>query len=403
MLHLGTEPHWLSISNKVTYPDGVEKRYNEIMSSFIKDFESDFAKRLHKRNLHVKNMVIQPRGLTNERLMCFANSSIQLLFSSPHFVSFAYFMKTNLPLFSPRQLELVPAWRLFCQFLSGFQFTDSATSDGALPSLKSLSLTKKEGPTSLKILDPVFGQFSSQRKPLHQEDAIEFLLYFIGKLHDELLELVKLDPQLSEDDNGGWRVSGSNRKSIKLTETQGDISPLYEIFATLIHSNTMERDVTRSVNKESLVVLPLSIGNVNNLDDALEHFTAIEKITDTISKKSTFYSLPKTLIIGLKRFDYDQINYQPIKLCQFIEYPDILTMTRLNNQNPIQYQLCGIVEHIGASPEGGHYVCYTKKIDGHWAKFDDKSVTSINDDQHLGIQAYLLLYNQITSARTDNM
>ena len=140
--------------------------------------------------------------------------------------------------------------------------------------------------------------------------AIEFLLYCIGKLHDELLELVKLDPQLSEDDNGGWRVSGSNRKSIKLTETQGDISPLYEIFATLIHSNTMERDVTRSVNKESLVVLPLSIGNVNNLDDALEHFTAIEKITDTISISQYFFlqnpSAPSLLPLKHHRlFHYD--------------------------------------------------------------------------------------------------
>ncbi|KAK8841119.1 Ubiquitin carboxyl-terminal hydrolase 24 [Tritrichomonas musculus] len=401
MRHLGTEPHWVSISNKVTYPDDIKSRYNTIMTTFIKDFESDFAKNLSERNFTFKNMIIQPRGLTNERLMCFANSSIQLLFSSPHFVSFAYFMKMNLPLFSPRQLELVPAWRLFCQFLSGFQFSDSATSDGALPSLKSLSL-KKEGPTSLKILDPVFGQFSSQRQPLYQEDAIEFLLYFLGKLHEELLKLMKLDPQVSKNDNDGWRVAGSNRKSIKLTETQGEFSPLFDIFATLIHSDTMEHNVTRSVNKESLVVLPLAIRGVTKLSEALEQFTSIERITETITKKATFYFLPKTLIIGLKRFDFDPFNSQLVKIRQIIEYPDVLTMNKVNNQGPIQYQLCGIVEHIGGSPEGGHYVCYTKRIDGHWSKFDDRTVTSIDDDQHLGIEAYLLLYNQITSARTDN-
>ncbi|OHT01034.1 Clan CA, family C19, ubiquitin hydrolase-like cysteine peptidase [Tritrichomonas foetus] len=400
MRHLGTEPHWVSISNKVSYPEDIKKRYNEIMETSVKDFESDFSRILYERRFTVTNMVIQPRGLTNEKLMCFANSSIQLLFASPHFVSFAHFMKTNLPLFSPRQLELVPAWRLFCQFLSGFQFSDSATSDGAFMSLKSLSMTKNAFPTNLKILDPAFGpNFSSTRKPLHQEDATEFLLYFLNKLHDELLLLMRLDPP--KLDEGGWRVQGSNRKGIFIQETQGDLSPLSDVFATIIQSDTMEKGVTRSANKESLVVLPLPIRGINTLDDALKQFTSIERIDANISKKSTFLSTPKSLIIGLKRFDYDLYTCTPIKLKQIIEYPDVLTMNRIVDQKQIEYKLCAVVEHIGNTPDGGHYVCYARKLDGSWVKFDDHNITYMDKDQHLGLQAYLLLYNQITSTRNE--
>ena len=397
MRHLGTEPHWIKISNKVKYPEGVSEKYTQIMEAQVQGFESDFANKLLSGTFEMRNMIIQPRGLRNEKWMCFANSSLQLLFSSPHFVSFAYFMKQNLPLFSPRQLEMVPGWRLFCQFLSDFQFTDSSTSDGALPSLKSLSLTKYAFPTSLKVLDPLFGRFGSQRKPIHQEDAIEFLLDFLSKLHEELMSIMSLGTPKEND--GGWKVQTSSRKNVPLTETQGDESPLRKIFSTIIKSETKDKTVTRTVNKESLDVLPLPIRDVNTLDEAIQKFQELEYIEGTISKKATFSSTPKSFIIGLKRFEFDLESLTPIKIDKIIEYPDILTVKSISHPNGIQYQLCGIVVHKGPTPEGGHYVCYVKKIGGSWVLIDDISMTPIPDGGHLGLQAYLLLYNQITSVR----
>lgn len=398
MRHIGSEPHWITISNKVKYPVDIVQRYETLMADSVKIFEPEFAKRLAKREFIVRNMVIQPKGLTNENMMCFANSSFQLLFASPFFVSFSYFMKTNLPLFSPRQLSMIPTWRLFCQFLSKFHFSDSSTSDGALPSLKSLQMTKIEFPTNLQILNPVFGPYSSKRKPVLQEDAAEFLSFFINKLHDELLELMRLTSiDESPEEKGQWKVQGSNRKTVTLQETQGEMSPLSDVFSTIIQSDTMENTVTRSANKESLVVLPLSIKGCQTLDDCLAQFTSVERIDSKVSKRTIFLLTPKTLIISLKRFSFDPITITPIKLTNIIDYPDILTMNRLVDQKPIQYRLCGIVKHIGKSPNGGHYVCYARRFDGRWVYFDDSNVSVIDDNHHLGLEAYLLLYNQITS------
>jgi ubiquitin carboxyl-terminal hydrolase 36/42 len=103
------------------------------------------------------------------------------------------------------------------------------------------------------------------------------------------------------------------------------------------------------------------------------------------------------LILGLKRFDFDPYTGQPVKLLDYVAYPDVLSLKRPGDGGKLEYRLSAIVEHKGDSPAGGHYVCFVRKFDGAWTLFDDDRVQTISNEGHLNIQAYLLLYNRITS------
>jgi ubiquitin C-terminal hydrolase len=398
MKHLGTEPQWVHLSGQVDFPADVSGRYHALLTQHISAFERDLSLALHNRTFSASNVIVQPRGLTNQNYMCFANSSIQLLLASPFFLSFAHFMKTQLPLFAPRQVQVTPAWQAFCTFLSGFQFSDSASSDGSLPSLKSLSMTQRMSPTNLKILDPVFGPFSSTRKPASQEDAIEFLMHFLNILHEEILNLIKIEPPPIEDDSG-WRVQGTGRRRVPLQETHDTLSPLSDLFAILVRAETLDHGKSRTMASEAHLLLPLEIREKKTLEEAIESFTSKVEVSAQVSKVDYFETLPQSIIFGLKRFAFDQTAKETVKLHNKVEYPEILGLKAPGDDAPREYQLSAVVEHLGQSPGGGHYICYVRRFDGTWLKFDDDKVNGIAPEQHLHAQAYLLLYNRITSAR----
>lgn len=401
MIHLGRDPQWVSLSGTVHFPDALCAMYTSLMSTSVSAFERDFAAQLSARSFSVEHVIAQPKGLTNARLMCFANASMQLLLASPFFLSFARFMNRQRRLFSPAQRRATPAWGAVSAFLSDFRFTDSATSDGATPSLRALSLAKPSLPTDLSVFDSVFGMFSSRRRPLQQEDAIQFLMYFLNLLHEEVLALMRLGAAPA-DGSAAPRVGGAGRNSAPLRETQGEQSPLSDVFVTMVHSHTLQNGRTRTITKESHLVVPLPIEGVKTLEEAIAAFAAEEKITSDISKKTSFVSFPKSLIFGLKPFAYDVYTDRAVKLKNEVSYPEILTLQRPIDGAPIRYQLSAIVEHIGQSPESGHYVCYARRFDGVWMKFDDDAVSKMAEKEHLQKEAYLLLYNQITSLTSDN-
>jgi ubiquitin C-terminal hydrolase len=259
-------------------------------------------------------------------------------------------------------------------------------------------MTSQLSAASLKCLDPIFGPFSSTRHPITQEDSIQFLMYFLNLLHEELLSLIgKLADEVPK---GGWKTQGKNRGHIKLQETQGRESPLTDIFSTKVHSDTRQNGCSRTVSRESFLVLPLSISGIRTIEEAIDAFVREEKIEESVTKQNSFSCFPKSLIIGLKRFTFDANAGYSVKLHDVVAYPDVLTMPVLSGGVAQRYQLCAVVEHLGKSPDGGHYVCYARRFDGTWMKFDDDRVMKISSEGHLDLQAYLLLYNQITSAQT---
>jgi len=88
-------------------------------------------------------------------------------------------------------------------------------------------------------------------------------------------------------------------------------------------------------------------------------------------------SLPKVLIVHLKRFKIT--NYSQKKLNYCINIPnniclDFLLKDKEKYKESTRYNLCAIVIHVGTGSEYGHYYCLVK-VQDKWIKCDDENVS----------------------------
>ena len=102
---------------------------------------------------------------------------------------------------------------------------------------------------------------------------------------------------------------------------------------------------------------------------------------------------PEVLIIILNRGKGIEFNvkinfYLELNLYNYIELKDTGT----------QYELFGVITHLGESGMGGHFIAYCKSFwDNHWFKFNDALVSPVNDFKSEVIDyamPYLLFYQK---------
>ncbi|XP_046407144.1 ubiquitin carboxyl-terminal hydrolase 15-like [Ischnura elegans] len=145
------------------------------------------------------------------------------------------------------------------------------------------------------------------------------------------------------------------------------------------------------------------------LKECLELYTTIEKLGaddawycprckkhQRATKKFDLWTLPRILIIQLKRFSYNRCRRD--KLDTLVEFPiQGLDMTKYvinGNSSPAIYDLFAVCNHYGAMG-GGHYTAYAKnKLDEKWHCFDDNSVSYTSKDNVVSPAAYVLFYMQ---------
>uniref|UniRef100_A0A8C2J979 Ubiquitin carboxyl-terminal hydrolase 4 n=1 Tax=Cyprinus carpio TaxID=7962 RepID=A0A8C2J979_CYPCA len=101
------------------------------------------------------------------------------------------------------------------------------------------------------------------------------------------------------------------------------------------------------------------------------------------TKKFDLWSLPRILVVHLKRFSYNRCWRD--KLDTVVDFPiRDLNMSEFvcdPKADPYVYDLIAVSNHYGGMG-GGHYTAYGKnKMDGKWYYFDDSSVSSSTEDQ----------------------
>jgi ubiquitin C-terminal hydrolase len=147
------------------------------------------------------------------------------------------------------------------------------------------------------------------------------------------------------------------------------------------------------------------------------------KKVDTV-KRTVLADLPDSIILGLKRFDFNYDTMQRIKLNVDVPFSEDLDMSAFcrenlseipQNSEPVtkrdagyyQYSLAGIVVHSGMA-DSGHYFSIIRdpKQVGLWHKFNDDIVTPIQNfdlkqffgghfsGKHVHTNAYILVYNR---------
>ncbi|XP_020645109.3 ubiquitin carboxyl-terminal hydrolase 4 [Pogona vitticeps] len=164
----------------------------------------------------------------------------------------------------------------------------------------------------------------------------------------------------------------------------------------------------QAFEKSSTVFQPQKKSTVA-LRDCIELFTTMETLGEhdpwycpnckkhqQATKKFDLWSLPRILVVHLKRFSYNR--YWRDKLDTVVEFPiRDLNMSEFvcdPAAGPNVYDLIAVSNHYGGMGVG-HYTAYAKnKINGKWYYFDDSSVSPASEDQIVTKAAYVLFYQR---------
>ncbi|XP_075893390.1 ubiquitin carboxyl-terminal hydrolase 4 [Nelusetta ayraudi] len=145
------------------------------------------------------------------------------------------------------------------------------------------------------------------------------------------------------------------------------------------------------------------------LKECIELFTTMETLGEhdpwycptckkhqQATKKFDLWSLPRILVVHLKRFSYNRCWRD--KLDTVVDFPiRDLNMSEFvcdPKAGPYVYDLIAVSNHYGGMG-GGHYTAYGKnKVEKKWYYFDDSSVSSASEDQIVTKAAYVLFYQR---------
>ncbi|TFY64673.1 hypothetical protein EVJ58_g2454 [Rhodofomes roseus] len=385
---------------------------------------------------------IQPRGLINTGNMCFANAVLQILvYCQPFNRLFSELSKhlTGPVVGSQKEgSKATPLVDAIIQFMK--EFAPEPPAD-----------TKAKGKERDDFYEPeafipsyVYDAMKEKKRFAsmiggHQEDAEEFLGFFLDTLEEELLSfssssspsapkpLEETDGAGAQDD-GWYEVGKKNRamitRSVKFTE-----SPITRIFGGKFRSVLRAPHQKDSVTVEDWRSLRLDIqrDTVHSIKDALQSISQPQPVQISqptrpgviieATQQALIELLPPVLVLHLKRFHYDTTVGDVVKIGKQVSYgpeldisPDLIAPTRRTAQS-VKYQLFGVLYHHGQSASGGHYTLdvlhpnrdLTDRPRAAWIRIDDELVSDIRPDDVFGGQeqnercAYLLFYRRMAA------
>jgi len=267
----------------------------------------------------------------------------------------------------------------------------------------------------------------------YQEDAEEFLGFFLDTLEDELAALIsppKTSTKEEEDQpqDNGWMEVGKKNKSVITRSTKSIESPITRIFGGKFRTTLRAPHQRDSVMIEDWRALRLDISRdqVHTVKDALQFISHPQSVQITsptrpgqvieATQQALVETLPPILVVQLKRFMYDTKVSDVVKIGKQIAFgpeleisPELVTPARrLTHQ--VKYQLFAVLYHHGQSASGGHYTLdvlhpnrdMNDRPRPAWIRIDDELVSDIRADDVFKNQtddrcAYLLFYRRVSS------
>lgn len=248
----------------------------------------------------------------------------------------------------------------------------------------------------------------------NQNDASEFLIFLLEGFHNALTYRVKISISgtiKNETDEVALKC-WSRFRDIMQNDYSDMVDIFYGIQATVIYDMTV--GATRSSKRTvlSIAAEPFFVMNIpvppsaNNIYDCLNTHTEVEYLTgdnkwfndklgdggakQDAMKEMSFWTLPKVLIIDLKRY-----NYSGNKNQRMIEFPldglDMRPYVIGYDKDKYIYDCYGICNHSG-SMQGGHYTAFVKNANGKWYHFNDSIVDVIDKKHVVSPKAYCLFY-----------
>ena len=256
-----------------------------------------------------------------------------------------------------------------------------------------------------------------------QNDLSEFLLFLVDCFHVSLSRKVSFQIKgNSQNDTDEIAIQVYRFLQSVYEKEYSEIYDLfYGVYLTTIYPNHSQSPSIKplSIKPEHFFILDLQIFNMRNegyttevqrpyqnIYECFDLFITKEEMSgenawyndktgqkQDIFKTMTFWSLPKILVIILKRFSPDGSR----KLQNLIDFPltglDLSKYVRGYQSLSYQYDLFGVCNHMG-SVNGGHYTSFVKNRSGQWIHYNDTTVERIDSSQIVSPKAYCLFYRK---------
>lgn len=267
------------------------------------------------------------------------------------------------------------------------------------------------------IIQQIHEEICEKRNVHIAKPNFDNLSYLLDKLHIKiyhnigiLAEEIKLYETIKHKLDNKDFINGSYDFMNKYyTENYSKITTLFSGFfvSNLICPNIHCNFISRKIDLFLHLQLPIPRKpNITLNDCFLEYFKTetldnnnlwfCDKCKNKVPaiKKISLWSLPKILVIQLKRFstlhvkNNDTIEY-PLENLDISEWID--TLNRESISYPA-YKLYAIINHIG-NQSGGHYFSYCRDdLENKWFEYDDEKVKELSSNMLISPNAYMLFY-----------
>lgn len=237
---------------------------------------------------------------------------------------------------------------------------------------------------NILLLPQVMDIMSTWQSIGAQQDAGEFLLYMLNGMHEECK----------------WKDSAHHLGGEEENGVAQEDSPVVRIFGGVIQSSLRSNGAkvdSLSMEPFNHLILDISSASVDSVCSALEAFCRQEAVDEgRATKRLQFKSLPKVLILTLKRFSYNKDTGCPQKIKKSIAYEETLKFDDswlVDGVKSQDYHLSAVICHHGESANGGHYNAAVR-YNSDWYMYDDVLIRQMELREVVNqmFTSYLLIY-----------
>lgn len=253
-----------------------------------------------------------------------------------------------------------------------------------------------------------------------QNDVSEFLHFMMEQFHDEIARKVKMNIQ-------GDPRTRKDKLAVKCYDMmkqmyESEYSDIISLFYGIHVSQIVNiRGEAKSITPEPFFTVQIPLPETPkklHLYDCFDKFVETERMSgdnawtdektgekETVNKGVVFWSLPKILVVELKRYSFTEtrrgIRMMKNQNLVGFDAEESLNLSRyVAGYMPSQYQykLYGVCNHIGGL-QGGHYTAFVRNADNKWYHFNDRSITQVKSKQVITPKAYALWFRKIENSK----